>query len=1163
MNLVIGLFSWGRLPMMAALLLIGIVALVIDRSPSPAYAYASSLEIECRDSAVTEGDAFTLDIVNGQSNTNNPQTMKVFWYTIPDTADEADFSSLHGEEQTSSESETDDKRMQRSFQTTEDEYSEVTESYSVRALNAESNGTGAGTCTIEIEDDDGAGATKTWIDSHPGGQSQDSADGSITHGYRLGDKIRIKQKFTENVTKQSGSLTLGLNIGTADDYVRREATYKQGTGTNTLTFEYEVVESDFDPDGIVIPGSDYGGDGSLVTTEGSNTVNAIYQGSVEGTGQTVYGGPYVEVLSVSSTPAVGETYRFGEAIEIKAKFNRSVTVDGSPTLRMLIGEGDDHWVDAAYSSGSGTDSLFFRHVVVAKDSDSSGVSVERGYIDGDGDIHGIASGGYVTRQSEDYVIYPFYNSLQDQSGHKVDGKPYVTGIEVTSTPASGQSYGIGEEIKFTVTFDQNLSLDPPLGIPLNIGDGFDTNTYLASYDSDSQDNTIVFTHRVSDHQRDDDGISISAGNRILDSGTVYAEGTSVEAYRDIPELPDQAGHKVYAFLPAVSSNSVTSSPTAGDTYRAGETIEVSLTFYFDVEVSGTPTIRILVGDTGNQRNAAYSSGSGTDTLVFAYEVEPADLDSDGVAIMARVSGGFESGGHVNQEGTTNRSRGRIPGLGSQSGHKVDGRPYVTAVAVDSSPAGGGVYRAGETIEISLSFDQAVDVDETPSIQLKLGDEEMDAAYNSGTGTDTLVFEYEVQDADEDANGVSLTAKGSDGFGGSGGIVAAGTEVAAHETIPGLDNLTGHAVDGQVDVVSVTVASQPGDDETYEKKDIIEFLVEFEDEVTVSGSPQLAIAIGSETRKAGFQGLQDSSEGSEGTTSTNSASSSATGKVLEFSYTVQEGDDDDDGISIAQDSLGLNGGSIVDAAGNNASLSHDAVATEGHLVGAVPPVFESARTSAGGSEVTVTFSEDVDVSSQLRTLSSFGGVDVGVFLRVLFDVFVGGHRVHTTGASISGSDLTLTLDTEIAQGQAVTVSYDNLFTQDVSDMIVDGADNPLANFTGETVDNRSTVTGDEDAIWPTISAHSVTLAAGSTGTYTVALGSQPDADVTVSLTVSPAGDLTASPTTLTFTTGNWDTAQTVTLTAASGVNGQNSWQEIIHTSDTDGFVSGHVKVLVEE
>ena len=89
-----------------------------------------------------------------------------------------------------------------------------------------------------------------------------------------------------------------------------------------------------------------------------------------------------------------------------------------------------------------------------------------------------------------------------------------------------------------------------------------------------------------------------------------------------------------------------------------------------------------------------------------------------------------------------------------------------------------------------------------------------------------------------------------------------------------------------------------------------------------------------------------------------------------------------------------------------------------------------------------------------------------------------------------------------------------------------------------------------------------IAKGDTDTYTVALDYHPDSDVTVSLEVSPSGHLTVSSSEFVFTPETWDTAQTVTLTAESYDGNQSYWQEIVHTSSTEGFVSGHVKVLIK-
>lgn len=173
----------------------------------------------------------------------------------------------------------------------------------------------------------------------------------------------------------------------------------------------------------------------------------------------------------------------------------------------------------------------------------------------------------------------------------------------------------------------------------------------------------------------------------------------------------------------------------------------------------------------------------------------------------------------------------------------------------------------------------------------------------------------------------------------------------------------------------------------------------------------------------------------------------------------------------------------------------------------------------------------------------------------------GHRAHTQGAAISGADLTLTMDTAITSGQSIEVAHDNMFARDVPGVIVDHAGNRLEHFSDRSVTNNSVAPEDPDANWPAISAYSLAILEGGTGWYKVALGARPSEDVTVSLTISPDTHLTADKTELTFTPDNWSTPQTVILTAATDDDERNFWQEIVHTATVDGFIAGHLKVLI--
>ena len=93
--------------------------------------------------------------------------------------------------------------------------------------------------------------------------------------------------------------------------------------------------------------------------------------------------------------------------------------------------------------------------------------------------------------------------------------------------------------------------------------------------------------------------------------------------------------------PTISTVAITSSPDSDNTYAAGDTITVSLTFSEAVTVTGTPYVTLDIG--GQPRNAAYTgAGTATGQILFGYTVRTGDRDTDGVSVLANsltLSGG--------------------------------------------------------------------------------------------------------------------------------------------------------------------------------------------------------------------------------------------------------------------------------------------------------------------------------------------------------------------------------------------------------------------------------------------------------------------------------------------------------------------------------------------
>ncbi len=89
--------------------------------------------------------------------------------------------------------------------------------------------------------------------------------------------------------------------------------------------------------------------------------------------------------------------------------------------------------------------------------------------------------------------------------------------------------------------------------------------------------------------------------------------------------------------------------------------------------------------------------------------------------------------------------------------------------------------------------------------------------------------------------------------------------------------------------------------------------------------------------------------------------------------------------------------------------------------------------------------------------------------------------------------------------------------------------------------------DDDVKGVESSPKNLTIAEGETGgaTYTVVLGSEPTSAVTVTISGHAGTDLTLDKTTLTFTVDDWDTPQTVTVTAAHDYDAVDDPETLFH------------------
>ena len=260
-----------------------------------------------------------------------------------------------------------------------------------------------------------------------------------------------------------------------------------------------------------------------------------------------------------------------------------------------------------------------------------------------------------------------------ESRYKVDGSFHVTGVAITSAPAHDDSYRFGEAIDVTLTFSTEAYATAGSVVAIRVGD--DGPAYRrAEYVAGSGTNRLTYRYRVRLTDLDTDGISVPSSGLVRELPTTSSALGSIPVSREYDGLDEDAGHKVDGSF-RVTGVAITSKPEHGDTYRAGEEIEVTMNFSADAYTSGS-VVAIRVGDSApeNYRPARYVSGSGTDKLVYRYRVQLTDLDADGISVDV----GGPPSGFGEQVPTTGPELGSVPvhrnypGVPDAAGHKVDG-----------------------------------------------------------------------------------------------------------------------------------------------------------------------------------------------------------------------------------------------------------------------------------------------------------------------------------------------------------------------------------------------------------------------------------------------------------------------------------------------------------
>ena len=164
--------------------------------------------------------------------------------------------------------------------------------------------------------------------------------------------------------------------------------------------------------------------------------------------------------------------------------------------------------------------------------------------------------------------------------------------------------------------------------------------------------------------------------------------------------------------------------------------------------------------------------------------------------------------------------------------------------------------------------------------------------------------------------------------------------------------------------------------------------------------------------------------------------------------------------------------------------------------------------------------------------------------------------NTTSTDYSGVPANVTFSTgDMSQTITFTATQDDVDDGGKSVLLAFGTLPPAVSL-GTTTQATVSIT-DDDGAGVSVSESSLTIAEGSSGTYTIVLDSQPTADVTVTINdPTDNTDVTAEPASLTFASTDWSTPQTVTVNAAQDADVEDETATVTHAvTSTDSSYSG--------
>ncbi len=637
------------------------------------------------------------------------------------------------------------------------------------------------------------------------------------------------------------------------------------------------------------------------------------------------------VTSVSSTAANG-SYPAGSTIPITITFSEIVTVNGTPQLTLATGGGNLNKV-INYSSGSGTTTLTFNYTVGLGESSTdldyaatTALSLNGGTIrDADGNAANLTLppvGGYSSIAGQkDIVILTTPPTLT-----YISSAPYSPGSSrtpaitllssetatVTLYSDSGCSSTISAPVGFTKNTPAAIST---YSLPVNAA----TSIYGRAVDVVANISMctalVTYTHDnvgpvVSSFVRDagQPGMTNSLPinfvvtfNEAINPATFTASdiannGTAVA----VNWLVTQVSSNVFTvtattagagtIIPRLAAGSVTD--VAGNSNVAATNASQSVSYS---EAPFTVTVNQAVGQADPTNSlpvnftVVFSSAVGYSTLTHA------DIIQNGTASGITWSLSTLDNITWNLGATSVVTPGTImPSLAANTVMDAFGNQNATSVSTDN-------FVVYDTTAPMLSFSGIIPSSPSSSLTPTL--------YGTTSKPSTVILYYDSSCSTPRSSSVSNIVFASPGMTVTSNVAANTTTTIYGRAVDTAGNQSPctNLVTYTHDAISPTVLNVNSSlaSGAYKSGQVVPIHITFSEVVTVTGTPQITLETGNQDAVVNY------------------TSGSGT-NTLTFNYSVWDGDNSPDLDYRSTTSLALNGGTIRDSAGNNATLTLPAV-----------------------------------------------------------------------------------------------------------------------------------------------------------------------------------------------------------------------------------------------